>query len=355
MTTKTSTTDPIFINWIIDDLPGKVGLTFAPGKHSHSKYGGGRWERDLAADLDKLVALGMGMQVCLLEDQELSSLKIPALVDEATKRGVRVVRLPIPDQGVLPNAGPVRDLVADILRAARAGTNVVIHCMGGLGRAGTIGGCALIEHGFTPDTAFARLHERRGKNCPETDAQRDFVRAYAKDRSPLALLASLLAARNRIDDEIFALIGRPALSGHIGEFIASHIFDIELERSATNAAFDGRFRSGPLAGKTVNVKLYGKHEGTLDIATTHPDYYLVLTGPKRTENSRGARPVVITDAFLFEGTPLHASLVQRGVKIGIATSVTKPSWESARIHPVCADGSAMQLSEQQRSWLNTFA
>ncbi|MCC7069890.1 MAG: dual specificity protein phosphatase family protein [Deltaproteobacteria bacterium] len=175
---RTSTTDPIDVAWLLDELPGKIGITLAPGKHAGSKSGA-RWERDLAADLDLLVERhGMGVQVCLLEDQELVRLKIGDLVEEAERRGVAVLRLPIPDGGVLPSGEPVEQVVEQILAAASAGKNVVIHCMGGLGRAGTIGGCALVAYGMPVEDALARLRERRGPNCPETEGQLSFIRAF---------------------------------------------------------------------------------------------------------------------------------------------------------------------------------
>ena len=70
----------------------------------------------------------------------------------------------------------------------------------------------------------------------------------------LAQIARLLTERNAIDDTIAAIIDRPMTSGHLGEWIAAQVFDIELERSASTAAIDGRFRSGPLQGRSVNVK-----------------------------------------------------------------------------------------------------
>lgn len=175
---RTSATDPINVAWLLDELPGKIGITLAPGKHAGSKSGT-RWERDLALDLDQLVRRHrMGMQVCLLEDEELVRLKIANLVEEAVRRGVKVLRLPIPDGGVLPSGEPVEQLVEQILAAASTGTNVVIHCMGGLGRAGTVGGCALVAYGMPAEDALARLRERRGPNCPETEGQRAFIRAF---------------------------------------------------------------------------------------------------------------------------------------------------------------------------------
>lgn len=175
---RTSATDPIQVAWLLEDLPGKIGLTFAPGKHATSKSGT-RWARDLDADLDALIHVhGMTQHVCLLEDHELTRLRIPNLLDESAARGARVLRLPILDGGVLPNVEDVLPLIDEVVSAARRGEHVVIHCMGGLGRAGTIGGCALVAAGMRAPEALARLKERRGPRCPETDGQRRFIEGF---------------------------------------------------------------------------------------------------------------------------------------------------------------------------------
>ena len=79
--------------------------------------------------------------------------------------------------------------------------------------------------------------------------------------SELKQLAELLEKKQLTDFAISKLIGRPAIPGHIGEFIASKIFKISLETSANKEGVDGTLTEGPLAGKTVNIKLYGKQEG----------------------------------------------------------------------------------------------
>lgn len=173
----------------------------------------------------------------------------------------------------------------------------------------------------------------------------------------LIKLIGLLEQRNAIDAQIAALIGRPALQGHIGEFIAAELFDIELDPSACNAGFDGRFRSGELVGKTVNIKLYGKQESLLGInEACLPDFYLVLTGAKgNSSSSRGkTRPLRIQRVYLFDAAELIAALRGNGVKIGIATSVRKAAWERAEIFPV-ANNSRLVPSAQQISLLRRFA
>jgi len=171
----------------------------------------------------------------------------------------------------------------------------------------------------------------------------------------LERLAELLRERNRISSEIATLIGRPALSSHIGEYIASKIFDIELYESATHKGADGQFRSGPLRGKTVNVKLYVKKEGLLDINHAPADYYLVLTGPDSPPiSSRGGdRPLVIEQAFIFNMGNLLNELRGRGVKIGVATSIKKNDWERAMIYPHPRN-TEYQLSPEQNKLLELF-
>src|SRR5437763_303104 len=98
----------------------------------------------------------------------------------------------------------------------------------------------------------------------------------------LQQLAALVKERNAVDDQIAALIGRPAERGHTGEYLAAAIFGITLHESAVYKGSDGRFAAGPLAGRSVNVKWYGTQQGLLDLHLEGaPDDYLVLTGPNK--------------------------------------------------------------------------
>jgi len=81
-------------------------------------------------------------------------------------------------------------------------------------------------------------------------------------------VADLIQQRNAIDAEIGTIIQRPASIGHLGKWIAAQIFGIDLQISAVQKAWDGRFTREPLATRTVNVKWYGKHESLLDIRFT---------------------------------------------------------------------------------------
>jgi hypothetical protein len=172
----------------------------------------------------------------------------------------------------------------------------------------------------------------------------------------LERVASLVAQRNEIDLEIAAITRRPVVAGHLGEWIASRIFDIELEQSATARAIDGRFRSGPLAGETVNVKWYGRLEGLLDMTTDESlDHYLVLAGPRGAAiTSYGStRPLVIKSVFVIESRPLLEDLAARGRKVGTAASVRREWWDRSQIYPE-ARHPKLTIDARQRAMLALF-
>ena len=199
------------------------------------------------------------------------------------------------------------------------------------------------------NNAVKRPH---GCDCSET------VTYSATPMSNLKQLASLLARRNAIDEKITALIGRPAISGHVGEWIAQEIFKVKLAKSANRKGFDGRFTGGPLAKKMVNVKWYGKRDGKLDINPDGvPDYYLVMTGPKAgAMTSRGqTRPWVITEVFLFDAPTLVEQFRMQKRRLGVAASVRQHEWEAARVYPKAALGARLTLTDAQREALKLFA
>lgn len=177
------------------------------------------------------------------------------------------------------------------------------------------------------------------------------------DAQPLERLAELIRVKNVADGKIAALIGRPCQIGHVGEWIAAEIFDVALHESAVTAGSDGLFRSGSLAGRSVNVKWYGREESILDVhAGIGPDLYLVLTGPRSApQSSRGrSRPWVISSVYLFEHAPMVADLAARGVKIGVASSVRRALWEAAWVYP-WARSPLLVVTEEQRRMLGLFS
>jgi hypothetical protein len=177
------------------------------------------------------------------------------------------------------------------------------------------------------------------------------------DTAAITEVATLLRSRNAIDERIASIIGRPALPGHLGEWLAAQVFDIRLEASASAKSIDGRFRSGPLAGTTVNIKTYGKREGMLD-TTDDPSlaYYLVFCGPKATAmtSKGGTRPWAIENVYLFDAAQLRADQIERGIKSGVASSVRTELWSAAEIYPRTGGAARLAVTAEQAAALARF-
>ena len=82
----------------------------------------------------------------------------------------------IPDR-----ACPSRETMTRILdridELLDAGEVVYVHCLGGIGRTGTVVGCWLVRHGMSGDAALATVERLRGAP-PETPEQRRLVRDW---------------------------------------------------------------------------------------------------------------------------------------------------------------------------------
>ena len=168
-------------------------------------------------------------------------------------------------------------------------------------------------------------------------------------------LSDLLKEQNRIHKHISLIIQRPGFAGHLAEFIAANIFDIQLNENAAQKGMDGYFNSGILAGKTVDIKYHGKHEGSLNMKpAAYPDYYLVLAGPKTYAGSSRKKegPFTIHFVFLLESEPLVNELRKRNAKIGIATGVRKAIWDECEIFP--RPNEKYLLTDNQISLLESY-
>jgi protein-tyrosine phosphatase len=167
--------DPIVVNQLSGadiPLPGRVGMTFAPGKSGPGS------QRDLAADVDHLVDFWRTRWlVSLLEDEELGLLGLEGLLPAFEARGAGVVRFPI-DEGGTPTFELAHEVTRFILASAARGENVVIHCRSGRGRTGMIAACTLVSQGIDPTRAVRNVRSARA-GCIETLEQERFVYDFA--------------------------------------------------------------------------------------------------------------------------------------------------------------------------------
>ncbi len=160
------------------NLPGRLGLTIAPGK----------WRPGLSSASDSLVrddllhlrdVYGAKVLVTLLEAFEMRKLGIPELLPTARRLGLQTLWLPIPDVTAPTDLEGTTKLVEGIIKAMSEGETVVIHCRGGLGRSGTIAACCLVACGRAPEEAIELVRMAR-PGAVEVHDQEAFVGRFAK-------------------------------------------------------------------------------------------------------------------------------------------------------------------------------
>jgi ADP-ribosyl-[dinitrogen reductase] hydrolase len=153
-------------------LRGRLGLTRAPGRWAPGRSPDS--DARLREDLEAIAAHGARLLVTLVEPHELSELGDVAAA--ARGSGLRWIHFPIPDVWVPSDLAATRRLVARMLRALGRG-DVVVHCWGGLGRAGTIAACCLAARGLAPADAIAAVRAVR-PGAVEVPAQERFVETF---------------------------------------------------------------------------------------------------------------------------------------------------------------------------------
>ena len=173
---KTSVSDPLRIAEVSPgrDL-GRIGITLCPGKKQPSAMTGS-WCRDLDLDMDEIQRWGATAVITLLEDWEFDLLQVRDLPEAVRKRQIEWWHLPIPD--AQPPGQDFRNawtIAGEAIRdRLRLGFDVLVHCKGGQGRAGTVAARLLVELGANPEDAIREVRAAR-PGAIETCAQMDHV------------------------------------------------------------------------------------------------------------------------------------------------------------------------------------
>jgi protein-tyrosine phosphatase len=145
-------------------VPGVAGELWLCGKHVVGA--------DPDAALERIG--GAGTIVCLNQRAELED-RYPGYVDWLRRNHeTAALWFPIPDLHA-PPLDDLRPLLAEIGRRLAAGGHVLVHSGAGIGRAGTVAVCVLMQHGQSRDDALAHVADHRPMAGPEVGAQRELV------------------------------------------------------------------------------------------------------------------------------------------------------------------------------------
>lgn len=153
---------PLCIDALHLSSGGRIGMTACPGRwrvvgNLGIEYNG--LEQDLAA----IRAWGATALLSLTEQDEFDSLGIAAIGQHAQRLGMVWYHLPIVD---FQAPGPAFEQRWDtygrsILARLRKGERIMIHCLAGLGRTGTVAARILVELGAASRAAIDHVREAR--------------------------------------------------------------------------------------------------------------------------------------------------------------------------------------------------
>lgn len=125
--------------------------------------------------LGQLRALGVTTVVSLIETHETRN----DLDERYRTAGLAVVRYPIPDFGAPADVASFGRLLDDLAVRLSSGERLYVHCIGGLGRTGTVFACLLKLFGADGDVVglVRTIYRATAVESPE---QRRFIEAFAR-------------------------------------------------------------------------------------------------------------------------------------------------------------------------------
>ncbi len=135
--------------------------------------------------IDAITTAQIDTLVCLLENKEINALALAPFATQCASHNIETIHLPIPDFGT-PELTTLASTVSHLHNRLSDGSNVLIHCRGGIGRTGTVCCALLVAAGKSPYVAIRAVSEKRGCTVPETSAQRELIYRYSEYLHSLA-------------------------------------------------------------------------------------------------------------------------------------------------------------------------
>ncbi len=154
------------IYWVDAPGPGRVAVVSRP-------RGGGWLDDDMAA----FAAEGIDLLVSTLVDEEMRDTSIAREAEAAAAAGIEFRRLPIANMG-LPERASADAFIQRLAGDVRAGRTFGVHCYASVGRSPMIAASVLVVLGVVPAEAWRRIEAARGREVPDTTAQRRWVERF---------------------------------------------------------------------------------------------------------------------------------------------------------------------------------
>jgi hypothetical protein len=137
----------------------------------------GDWLSEEIASWD---SAGVRTVVSLLEPAEVAELGLGEEARLCSSVGIDFLSFPIADRGVPSSIRALNELVYPLVVKIRDGHLVAVHCRAGIGRSSLVAAAILVRAGIPYPKVFPALSKARGVAVPDTEAQVNWLQAYAQ-------------------------------------------------------------------------------------------------------------------------------------------------------------------------------
>jgi protein-tyrosine phosphatase len=168
------------IYWIESSSVGRLGIMPRP-----------RGGSQLGEEVRALSVAGVHTLVSLLTESEAFELELEFEAQECLEHGIDFLNFPIRDRQVPPLDFQLVTFIRDLAERLVQGSDMVIHCRMGVGRASILAASVLVLCDVPPQKAFAAIRKARRCEVPDTVEQREWVNKFARTYQDIKPLSDL--------------------------------------------------------------------------------------------------------------------------------------------------------------------